>query len=422
MAETADQNIINNRSEILVVGAGISGITTAIEAAEAGYKVILVETKNFIGGKAIEMNKYFPKLCPPYCGMEINFQRIKKNTGITLFTSSKVTKVKGKAGNFDVCIETHPEFVNSNCTLCNKCTEVCPIDIADTYNYGMNKTKAIYLSHDLAFPERYSIDNDLCNKTQCNKCVEVCTYDAIDFSQEIKHIDIKVGAIVFTNGWDVYNAGKIDNLKFGRHSDIVTNMMLERILSPNGPTNGKVSFGKDNQVPEKIAFVQCAGSRDEKHLSYCSGVCCSASLKQALSLVDKIESVEISIFYIDIRLSGRNEDFLNKVESHPRINLIKGKAASVDIDSHNKNLSVIFEDIFAGKKEEKDFDLIVLATGIVPNNEKLDIIKYNSEGFIITEDLPLGIYAAGCSKRPMDISTSVKDATGAALKAIQSVI
>lgn len=405
---------------ILIVGGGITGITAAIEAAEVGYRVILIEKRPYLGGKAIEMNQYFPKLCPPYCGMEINFKRIKNNPRITVYTSTTVKEISGTEGKFTVYLEIQPAYVNQNCTLCGDCTEVCPVDRPDSYNSGMNNTKAIYFPHDLAFPARYTIDKNYCDKNACNKCEEICSYDAIDLSGSAESIELNIGAVVYATGWEPYDAKVLKELKFGEHQDIITNMMMERMAAPNGPGRGEIYCPSNKKTPNKIAFIQCAGSRDEKYLSYCSGVCCSASIKQAINMVERYPEAEVKIFYIDLRVSGRNEDFLKKAEEHPRIEFVKGKVASININEDKPEL--ISENIMSGKKQTSIVDLVVLATGIVPNGVGKENTLNNEEGFIMPSKLEKGIYAAGCSKRPMDISSSVKDATGVALKAIQSAL
>jgi len=406
---------------ILVVGAGISGITTAIEAAETGYRVILIERLPYLGGRAIEMNQYFPKLCPPYCGMEINFRRIKQNSRITLFTSTTVKDISGIEGNYQVTLETQPIYINQNCTLCDECVKVCPVERPDRYNYGLKKTKAVYYPHELAFPARYFIDTNYCLKENCQKCEEVCSYQAIDLKQTGKIMKIEVGSVIFATGWKPFDASLLKDLNYGNHPDIVTNMEMERIAAPNGPFEGKVFCPSDGKKPENITFVQCAGSRDENYLPYCSAVCCSASLKQAINMAEKYPDIRIKIFYIDLRVSGRNEDFLRKAEKSTQITLIKGKVAAISFSEKRKGLNLIAEDIMSGKKKEYITDMVVLATGMVPNNQDNNFIDKTDEGFFEPSDSLNGIYSAGCSKRPMDISSSVKDATGIALKAIQSV-
>ncbi|MFH1703523.1 MAG: FAD-dependent oxidoreductase, partial [Nitrospirota bacterium] len=187
---------------ILVVGGGISGITTAVEAAEVGYEVTLIEKNPYLGGRVTQLNKYFPKLCPPNCGLEINFRRIKNNPRVKIYTLAEVEKVSGTEGDFDVTVKLTPRYVNENCTACNACVEACPIERPNEFNFGMDKTKAIYLPHDFAFPLRYAIDDKYCKKAECAKCVEACTYKAIDLNMKAQSLSLKVGSIVWATGWN----------------------------------------------------------------------------------------------------------------------------------------------------------------------------------------------------------------------------
>lgn len=409
-------------SGILVVGGGISGITTALEAAEVGYKVILIEKLSYLGGRVAGMYQYFPKLCPPYCGLEINFRRIRENPRITFFTSTIVSNISGSEGNFKVTLTTLPEYVKSNCTLCGECINVCPVERQNDFNYGLNKTRAIYFPHEMAFPAKYVIDDTVCLMNQCNKCKEVCRYDAIDLGMKPQDSEIRVGSIVFATGWKPYDPDNLIEYRFGSSPDVITNLMMERLAAPNGPNKGKILRPSDNTVPKNLVFIQCAGSRDENHLPYCSSVCCSASFKQALNYIHLYPDGKVKIFYIDLRVAGRNEDFLNRVENTSQIELIKGKVAKVTEDRNTGQLIVGAEDILSGTKITTSADLVILATGMVPNEIPVEGITINEDGFIDPERLPKGIYAAACSKKPLDVSASLKDATGTALKAIQSAM
>jgi len=409
-------------SGILVVGGGISGITTALEAAEVGYKVILIEKLPYLGGRVAGMYQYFPKLCPPYCGLEINFRRIRENPRITFFTSTIVSNISRSEGNFKVTLTTLPEYVKSNCTLCGECINVCPVERQNDFNYGLNKTRAIYFPHEMAFPTKYVIDDSVCLMNQCNKCKEVCRYDAIDLGMKPQDSEIRVGSIVFATGWKPYDPDNLTEYRFGSYPDVITNLMMERLAAPNGPNKGKILRPSDNTVPENLVFIQCAGSRDENHLPYCSSVCCSASFKQALNYIHLYPDGKVKIFYIDVRVAGRNEDFLNRVENTSQIELIKGKVAKVSKDRNRGQLIVEAEDILSGTKITASADLVILATGMVPNEIPVEEITLNEDGFIDPERLPKGIYAAACSKKPLDVSASLKDATGTALKAIQSAM
>ena len=415
-----NNTVFPGSKRILVVGGGISGMTTAIEAAEVGYEVVLVEKEEYLGGHAIEMNQYFPKLCPPYCGMEINFRRIKQNLRIDVLTATKLKSVEGEEGNFQVKLEISPRFVNDQCTLCGDCVAVCPAERKNSFNQGMDSTKAIYLPHDLTFPARYAIDGDVCLGESCNKCVESCDYNAIDLKAKTLDISLETGSIVFATGWEAYDANKLDTLFFGQHPDVITSLMMERLAAPNGPTKGKILCPSDGRVPKNIAFVQCAGSRDHNHLPYCSGVCCSASMKQALNLAEVLPDVKISIHYIDLRVSGRNESFLDRVEENKSISLLKGKVATVRKNPEGK-LDLIAEDIQLGKKKTYEADLVILATGIRPANFAFGQGHDSSGDYMQIMDMPTGMHLAGCASKPLDISASLKQATGTALKAIASL-
>lgn len=406
----------NSQKPILVIGGGISGVTTAVEIAEVGKEVILIEKEAYLGGNVVRFNNYFPKLCPPTCGLEINFRRIKQNPRIKYYTSSEIQEISGEKNNFTVKLKTAPQFVKNNCTACGKCVEVCPEERPNHFNYGFTKTKAIYLPHEMAFPYKFNIDADFCKKEKCNKCVEVCEYNAIAFSAKEEIREIEVSSIVVSTGWKNFDASKIDNLNYSTSKNIITNVEFERFIASNGIGENKLLRPSDKTEPKKIAFVQCAGSRDENHLPYCSAVCCSASLKHALTIQELYPKSEIKIFYIDLRVAGRNEDFLVKVQNNKNIELVKGKVGKIT-EFENNNLILEAEDILSGKKIKYEAELVVLATGIIPSDIHLNLSK--DQNNFITDIQPEGIIPVACSRKPMDVSTSVKDATAAALKAIQ---
>lgn len=409
---------------ILVIGGGISGLTTALEAAETGQQVYIVEKKPYLGGKVTQVNQYFPKLCPPNCGLEINFQRIKKNPRINFFTMAEVESISGQEGNFDVTVKINPRFVNENCTGCNSCVDACPAERPNTFNYGLDKTKAIYLPHQFAFPMKYVIDMDACQGAQCGKCASACLYDAIDLNMQPKTITLNVGAIVWATGWDAYDANKLSYYGFGRYDNVITNVMMERLAAINGPTGGKIVRPSDGKEIKSIAFIQCAGSRDENHLKACSSVCCLASLKQATYVREQYPEAEIYIYYIDIRARGKYEDFYTKVEREANVQFIKGKAGEIKEDPSTKQLIVVAENQMEQKVEERAYDMVVLATGMAPTTAATKVpaeVAYDEDGFIISGSQP-GIYAAGCVKNPLDVASAVRDATATALKAIQSTV
>ncbi|MCX8036471.1 MAG: CoB--CoM heterodisulfide reductase iron-sulfur subunit A family protein [Candidatus Sumerlaeia bacterium] len=408
---------------ILVLGGGISGITTAVELAELGYEVYLAEQAASLGGRVALMNKYFPKLCPPACGLEINYQRIRKaHDKIKVLTLAKTVAISGQVGAFEATLDIQPRHVNEKCTACDDCAKVCPVERASENDYGMGKTKAIYLPHTMALPMRYVIDMKACKGKECAKCVEACKYGAIDLDMKSTRLTLNVGAIVVATGWVPNDASRITNLGFGTCANVITNVMMERLAAPNGPTQGKILRPSDGKPVQTAVFVQCAGSRDENHLPYCSSVCCLASLKQANYLREQNPESKAYVFYIDLRAGGIFEDFLTRMQSDPAIMVQKGKVAKVQEDPATRDLHIEVEDILGGGKLRMRADLVVLATGMVPGLRATPLplqLACDEYGFCAADGQLPGIVPAGTAKGPTDVATAVQDATGAAIKAIQ---
>ncbi|RJP95677.1 MAG: CoB--CoM heterodisulfide reductase iron-sulfur subunit A family protein [Desulfobacteraceae bacterium] len=412
---------------IMVVGGGISGLTTALEAAEVGYEVFIVEKNPYLGGRVAQLNQYFPKLCPPTCGLEINFRRIKDNPNIKFFTLAEVEKVSGGPGNYSVTLKLNPRYVNENCTGCGACAEACQTELPSEFNFGLNKTKGAYLPHEMAFPSRYVISPQIIGTEDAKRCQEACQYNAVDLEMKAKTIELNVGSMVWATGWEPYDAAKIDNLGFGRYPNIITNMMLERLAAPNGPTKGQILRPSDDKAPESIAFVQCAGSRDENHLPYCSYICCMASLKHATYIRARYPEAKIYIFYIDMRTPGyRYEKFYQNIKEDKNVFFIKGKVAEVQESADNRQITVVAENAVTGEKIRQAVDLVVLATGMQPTAAKNKLpageLKYTEDGFIINDMERGGMFGAGCANKPADVVSSNQNATGMALKAIQTLV
>jgi len=415
------------RGKVLVIGGGISGITAAIEASEAGCEVVLVEKNASLGGRVSQMNQYFPKLCPPSCGLEINFRRIRTSPNIRCMTLAEVEKLSGSPGAYKATIRRNPRRVNNKCTVCGACVEVCPVERPDDHNFGMSTTKAIYLPFETASPMQYAIDGGLCQGAECGKCVEACPYQAIELDMEPESVEVEVGAVIWATGWEPFDAAKIDGLGFGDSPNVITNVMMERLAASDGPTAGKIQRPSDGKEIQSVAFVQCAGSRDENYLKHCSGVCCMGSLKQTRYVREQYPDAEIYVFYIDIRSPGRLEDFYAETQKDEKLHLIKGKVAKVTADGTSGDLLVEAEDTLSGGRVSQEVEMVVLATGIVPADAAVSVesgkeLQKDEHGFLTAEQPLAGLLSAGCAKRPVDVAASVRDATGAALRALQNCV
>ena len=402
---------------LLVVGAGIAGVTAALEAAEAGAEVVLVEKEPFIGGRVLRNHHYFPKMCPPSCGMEINVRRLERNPRVRVLTNTQVTAAERVGSGWSVTLTTEPAFVNDRCTACGDCVKMCTTEVPDPFNLGMKQVPAIRLPHLNAWPKRFHFDRAPVGDQEAKAIADACQYGAIDLEATQTTETLEVGAAVLATGWQPYPIERLEEFGGGVHQDVIANVQLERMVSPEGPTEGKILRLSDGQAPKKIAFVQCAGSRDVNHLPYCSGICCLASMKQALYVHEQLPEAEVTIYYIDRRAPGRNEDMLLKVAEIEGVSLVKGKVGK--IEQAGDGLKLKLEDVDAGTIVEVDADLVVLATGMMPSTAELDmplLTAKDDDGFVL-DDLEAGVVAAGVARRPEDVASSVRDATGAVARA-----
>lgn len=402
---------------LLVVGAGIAGVTTALEAAEAGQEVVLVEREPSIGGRVLRNHKYFPKLCPPACGMEINGRRLTKNALVRVLTRAELTAAERSGAGWRVTVRRRAEHVTSACTACGDCSKACPATVADPFNLGMSRVPVVRMPHVDAWPRRYVMDRAAC-PAGCRACVDACKVPgAIALEAKDQDEQIDVSAVVIATGWTPYPLEKLTELGGGRFPDVIANVQMERLAAPAGPTGGKIVKPSDGTPPKRVAFVQCAGSRDVKHLPYCSAVCCLASTKQALYVKEQYPDAEVTIYFIDRRTPGRNEAMLPRAEA-AGVRFVKGKVGKVD-RSPSGGLVLHVEDVDAGRILQAEADLVVLATGMVPSGNgdvPLPVLR-DGDGFAL-DDRTTNVFAVGVARRPEDVAASVRDATGGAAKAI----
>lgn len=418
-------DVIATNQTILVVGGGISGVTAAIEAAECGKQVILVEKNPSLGGRVSQLYKYFPKLCFPSCGMEINLRRAKANRNLTVLTMTGVSAVSGESGNYSVTLKTRPRYVNENCTACGECEKAVEAEFDSEYDYGMKKRKGAYLPFNMSYPQRYVIDPNMIGTPDADKAKDACKYGAIDLDMQESETTLTVGAIIWATGWQPYDADKIQPYGHDRFDNVVSSVEFERMLDPFGPTGGKIVRPSDGKEAKNVAFIQCAGSRDRNHLRHCSRICCMATLKQTTYLREKFgDDFKANVYYIDIRAIDRIDDFYQKVQDDENVTFIKSKVASITEDKDTGNPILHGVDTEGYQRYSNPHDLVVLAVGMEPSVAKdafpIDV-TINESGFIEADEANGGIFAAGCSSDALDVNRAVQSATASALRAIQVV-
>lgn len=390
----------------LVIGGGIAGINATLDAAGADCEVFLVERKPFLGGKVAELHNYFPRMCPPSCGLELMFSELGKNRNIHVQTLSEISTVTGSPGNFEILIKTSPRHINERCTLCGRCLEVC-------------QKNAVIYPEGFSYPGIPAIHRALCEEG-CRRCKEICPAGAIDLDEKERLNNIKAGAIVLSTGWDPFDPTPIKEFGYRRLKNVFTNIEFEKISKEK-----KISFDE----PKRTAFIQCVGSRDERYLPYCSDVCCMVSIKQALFLKEVNRENEIYIFHNDIRTPGEYEELYQKARKSGII-FIKGIPSELRQDGNKKIYFSVFDTV-AGERLDITADMVILAVGMRPSNGNIALkdkigIALNKNDFIEShlqcypqDTQREGIFSAGSCRAPMDVSRSIESAGTAAVKALK---
>ncbi|MDR3320451.1 MAG: FAD-dependent oxidoreductase [Desulfovibrio sp.] len=404
---------------ILVMGGGFAGITAAIEAAELGHDVYIVEKSPWLGGRVAQLNKYFPKFCPPSCGLEIQFQRIRKNPRVKFFTLAEVVGLSGYKGDYTAKIRLMPRRTAHHNVDFTLLASALTGETDNEFDFGLSKRKALYKSMPFAFPDRYALDAQSLSKSDTALVAEA---KFVEPAEEPREVVLNAGVVVVATGWKPYDVTRLTNLGAGAVENCISNMQLERLASPFGPTQGKIVRPSDNRAPTNIAFVQCAGSRDQNHLNYCSYICCMATFKQCLYLLEQNPNVRITVYYIDLRAPGRYVNMLEKVRAQPNVSFIKGKVADV-VQAEGDRVTLVAEDAVRGEKLILTYDLAVLATGMQPSlaaGKPALPLSLDEDGFVAGGE-ESGIFAAGCARMPLDVTRTARSGTAAALKAVQTV-
>lgn len=414
------------KRSVAVIGGGVAGIEAALNIADMGIKVYLIERNPSIGGHMALLNEVFPTNDCSICILAPKMSEVWNHENIVVITNAEVEEVEGSAGNFKLKVIEHPRFVDtSKCKGCiDDCSSVCPVEVANEFDFGVGVRKAIYIPFPQSTPLYAAVDWQRC--IGCRLCEKACKPKALDFNQQPKKLELEVGAIIVATGYKLFDARKKPEYGYGRFKNVITTMELERILSASGPTRGKLLRPSDSSQPKKVAFILCVGSRDENTNKYCSRVCCMASMKSAYAIKERYPEMDVAIFYIDIRAFGRGfEEFYKKVQSSG-IRFIRGKVGEV-MEKEDGGLTLSYENTLTGELFEEDFDLVVLAVGIEGDVEiakKLGI-GVGEDGFFEIAHPKLrpvetnvrGIYIAGCASGPKDIHDSIATAGLASAKA-----
>jgi heterodisulfide reductase subunit A len=419
----------------LVVGGGISGIQSALDLANSGYEVVLVERSPSIGGHMIQLSETFPTLDCSQCILTPKMVEVSKHPRITLMTYSEVQDISGYVGNFKVKILRKPTYVDaSKCTLCDECTKVCPIVVPNEFDLGLTGRRAIYIPFPQAIPASYTLDDKNCPALfpiACGKCYHVCKPRAIDYDMKPRLDEIEVGTIIVATGYDLYDKENMAEYGLGKYADVLDGLQFERLCSASGPTQGKILRPSDHKEPKEVVFIQCSGSRDpENHCAYCSKICCMYTAKHAMLYKHHVHDGQAYIFYIDIRSGGKNyEEFVQRAVEEDEVLYLRGKVSKVF--QEGDKLKVWGVDTLTGKKIEIDADMVVLAMAMRPSAGARELAKklklsLDKDGFLAeahpklrpVESVTSGMFLAGAAQAPKDIPEAVAQASGAAAKAI----
>jgi len=420
---------VTNRA--LVVGGGIAGMNAALDLAEMGFKVYLLENTESIGGHMAALDKTFPTLDCSICIEGPKMVDCGRHPNIQIISNAELVKVDGYIGNFKVKIRKNPRFVKADkCTGCGECRDVCPIEFPNEWDMNLGTRKAISVPFDQAVPLIYTVNKDYC--IECYKCVDACgAREAIDFDQKPEEVDVEVGAIVVSTGFDVYLPYDMPLLGYGKYPNVITSMEFERLILAAGPTGGKVIRQSDGKKPHSVAFIQCVGSRDKNKYPYCSNFCCMYTLKHVVQLKEKYkEDVEVYVFYMDIRSPGKGyEEFYDRARERG-VNFIRGRVSRIDEDPRTHNLILHSEDQTLGLPIEIEAEMVVLATAAIPKKGSADIARIlnlsrGADGFFMEShpklkpmDAPTdGVFYAGACQGLKDIPFSVSQGSGAASRA-----
>jgi heterodisulfide reductase subunit A len=418
----------------LVVGGGVAGIQAALDLADTGYEVYLVEKEPSIGGRMAQIDKTFPTMDCSICILAPKMSDIGHHPKVHLLTNSEVQEVKGYVGNFKVKVLKKPRYVTEECSACNDCSEACPVTAPNEFDLGLATRRAIYTPFAQAVPSTYIIDRELCLNKEgimaCDKCIRACEREAINFDMTPETIELEVGTIIVATGADVYDPTSLLSYGYGRYQNVVTSLEFERLINAGGPSGGNLLRPSDMKTPKSVVFIQCIGSRSQKTNLYCSNVCCMNTIKDSLLIKEHWPDVKVSVFYVDIRAFGKGFEDLYRRAKEEEVVFIRGLPTEVIEDRKTKNLWLRGENTLQDELYKINVDMVVLSIGLKPCSDsevvqRLFTLSRTPDGFFMEAhpklrpvDAPTrGVFLAGCAESPKDIKDSVTQASASAARA-----
>ncbi len=415
----------------LVIGGGVAGIQAALDLADAGHQVYLVEKEPSIGGIMAQLDKTFPTMDCSICVLGPKMMDVGRHPRIELLAYSEVEAVSGYVGNFKVRVRRKARYVNeAECNICGDCAEVCPVVVPDEFQQGFSSRKAAYIPLPQAVPPAYLIDMEHClgnNPIACDKCLKACEKQCIDLNMHDQIVELDVGTIIMATGMKIYDPTPLDEYGYTSFENVITSIEFERLICGGGPTDGHLERPSDHQTPKRIGFIQCVGSRTENRGNpYCSNVCCMNTVKDSLLIKEHHPDAEIYVFYIDIRAFGKGFEDLFRRSKEEGVHYIRGLPGEITEDPTTKNLRIRVENTTAARVEEYELDMVILAVGLEPTDDLKQLanmlnISQTSDGFAMEAhpklrpvDAPTpGIFFAGSVEAPKDVKDSVTQAGAA---------